>query len=954
MTRTDKREKRWVGKIAKGLLSISLLAPGPVAARYSERPPAPQGQPAQSPRTPPTVDEVLEKYVRAIGGEEAFRKLNSRTSKGTFTSTSLKANGTAEIYEKAPKKRLTVLRAPGFGTYRQGFNGVLAWEQQPGSDALELPGVTKRDEIFYKQVTLHEIYPRLAYVGREMLGGRTAHVLEAPRAGQPRRWFFDAETGLLLRTEVRDGAGRVVESEEYGDYRLVDGARLPFVVRRLDGDGEDINIQLAEVRHNAPLDDTLFEKPSGPPGVTAPAQDKPAARAPTATQIVERGTFHIFETKQVQGEESYEVTRNDGGLVVESKFNLPYWGEEVRPSLTATLRTSRDLTPQSFEIKGVKATEAEIDTSVEVRGRVADVREGGRTRREGVPKRFFTLAGYAPVTLEMMLVRYWLSHPQKGPLKTFPSGEATVERRGADTVTVGGRQVKLERFSLGGVVWGRQTLWFDAVRQLVAVVNIGGDVETNFYAIRDGYESNIPFFLKRTAEDGVDRLSQVAERISPRRAGALVLIGATLIDGTGRPPITDSAVVIEGDRITAAGARSRVAIPQGATVVDATGKYVLPGLWDMHAHLYQAEFGPIYLAAGITSARDVGNDIEFVTTLRVASRQGRGLQPRLLLAGYIDGKNEGHSFDVQVGTPEEARAAVRRYKEAGYEQIKIRDHVKPDILRVIAAEAHRLGMTLVGHVPEGMDAVQAVEAGMDQISHLNYAATAFETKKDDEPKSGERRSQSEGSKKTGEQSKGDELRQEGGPDDFDYPEARRAIRVFKEHGTVLDPTVATLELFLRPKNEPLEKVEPGFKKVAPELVSQLENKGLPPESAPQGREAMRQLLSLLGALHRAGIPIVAGTDVSVPGHSLHRELELYVQAGFAPLEAIQAATLVPARVMGLDREIGTVEAGKRADLIILDANPLVNISNIRTVRFVVAQGRLYDSARLWQSVNFRP
>src|SRR5256885_9677675 len=114
------------------------------------------------------------------------------------------------------------------------------------------------------------------------------------------------------------------------------------------------------------------------------------------------------------------------------------------------------------------------------------------------------------------------------------------------------------------------------------------------------------------------------------------------------------------------------------------------------------------------------------------------------------------------------------------------------------------------------------------------------------------------------------------------------------------------------------------------------------------------LLKLTGALHRAGVPIVAGTDVGVPGHTLHRELELYVKAGMTPLEAIQAATITPARVMKLDNEVGTIESGKRADLIVLDANPLDNISNIRKIRFVVTQGRAFDTAKLWQSVGFQP
>ncbi|MFN2596897.1 MAG: amidohydrolase family protein [Pyrinomonadaceae bacterium] len=664
------------------------------------------------------------------------------------------------------------------------------------------------------------------------------------------------------------------------------------------------------------------------PQPAATAQGTPARANP---QVVERGRFRVFETKLVQGEETYEIAREGDSLVVNSKFDLPYWGEERKPSLAATLRTSGDLTPERYEIKGVKATENEIDEAVEIRGRVADVRAGDKASQLNVPERFFTLAYYAPLSFEQTLVRYWLNHPQKEPIQLLPAGEAVIERRGADTVTVGGKQIKLERYSLGAVLWGRQTLWLDAERRLVAAVNIGGDVETNFYALRDPYgEELLPFFVRRAAEDGVDRLTRAADQISPPRAGALAVVGATVIDGTGREPLRDATVLVEGDRITAVGARSRVAVPRGATVVDATGKFIIPGLWDMHAHLYQVEFGPAYLAAGITSARDVGNDIEFATTLREAARRGRGLQPRLTLAGYIDGKNEGHSFDVQVDTPEAARAAVRRYKEAGYEQIKIRDHVKPEILKVITAEAHRLGMTVTGHVPEALDAVEAIEAGQDQINHISFVAPVFSKKVPGQKYELTNRL------------------------DLGSPEAKHALAVFKEHGTVVDPTLATMELLVRPKDVPIETFEPGMRKVAPELVEQLNLKGSDPRAAPIARAVEARLLALVFFLHRNGVPVVAGTDVSVPGHSLHRELELYVKAGLTPLEALQTATLTPARVMKLDGELGTVEAGKRADLVILDADPLADIGNIRAVRLVVAQGRLYESARLWQLVGFKP
>jgi len=155
-------------------------------------------------------------------------------------------------------------------------------------------------------------------------------------------------------------------------------------------------------------------------------------------------------------------------------------------------------------------------------------------------------------------------------------------------------------------------------------------------------------------------------------------------------------------------------------------------------------------------------------------------------------------------------------------------------------------------------------------------------------------------------------------------------------------------------SKPIESFEPGMSKVPAELMVQLNKKGQ--SGAPAEALAMVTdvLVKLVGGLHRAGVPILAGTDVGVPGHTLHRELELYVKAGLTPLEAIQAATITPARVMKLDNEVGTIEPGKRADLIILDADPLANISNIRKVRFVMTQGRLFDCARLWESVVFRP
>jgi imidazolonepropionase-like amidohydrolase len=656
------------------------------------------------------------------------------------------------------------------------------------------------------------------------------------------------------------------------------------------------------------------------------------AQAQAGTVLIESGKIRFYETKQIRGEETYQINQSaNGDLIVQARTDLPFAEQENKPLVNATLRTAKDLTPQSFEIKGPTLLDLEEATSITVQGKTATIQDRGQNNSVEAPRNFFTMSGYVPVSVETMLIRYWLAHGRPASIALLPAGEAFVELRGKDTLTITGKAVEITRYHLSGKNWrggwGRQTLWLDAENRFVAAVNLGSDIETNLYAFRDGYESSTSFFLKRAVEDAIDRLTQVANELSPKSNAPLALVGGTLIDVTGKAATPNAVVLIDGDRIVAAGPRATTKIPDGAKIVDVTGKFLLPGLWDMHAHLYQSEFGPTYLAAGITTARDVGNDMEFGTALRDAAKEKRGLGPRMLLAGYIDGKNDGHSFDVQVETPEEARAAVQHYKDAGYEQLKIRDNVKLETLKVICAEAHRLGMTVTGHVPEGMNALQAVEAGMDQLAHLNYVESGFFPKRD-----------------------------RNNPPvtiNLNAPNVTNALKFFKEHGTVIDPTDAVLELMLRPLNVPIESFEPGVTKVPAELKVQINKKGESADMAEGLRMVVDVLLKITGALHKAGVPIVAGTDVGVPGHTLHRELELYVKAGLTPLEAIQAATIVPARVMKLDGEVGAIEVGKRADLIIVDANPLDNISNIRKLRFVVTQGRLFDCARLWQSVDFK-
>jgi hypothetical protein len=309
----------------------------------------------------------------------------------------------------------------------------------------------------------------------------------------------------------------------------------------------------------------------------------------------------------------------------------------------------------------------------------------------------------------------------------------------------------------------------------------------------------------------------------------------------------------------------------------------------------------------------------------------------MLLAGIVDGDGPYAIGITRVNNAADALRWVTRYHDSGFQQIKIYSSVKPDNVKAICADAHKLGMTVTGHIPNGMNAYEGVDDGMDMINHIHYIYDLLLPKDVD-------------------------MRKLTGPErmkvmasvDVNSEAGKQAVAFFAQHHTVIDPTMSLYELMGRSASTPATDIEPGIARVAPELREQLVGGGMPPEVASYGAKITQNDLALIGALHKAGVPIVAGTDQNVPGFSVYREIELYAEAGFTPMEALQAATIVPARAMKVERDSGSIEVGKRADLDVLDANPLDNIRNLRSVRSVLASGVLYDPKPLWESVGFKP
>jgi len=626
---------------------------------------------------------------------------------------------------------------------------------------------------------------------------------------------------------------------------------------------------------------------------------------------VERGTLRLHYVQKPIGYERYEIVRDGDGLKLSSDFDFTDRGGRVQ--LAATLRTKADFTPVAFTATGKSYRFVNVDSDVRVDGSDAVVRADGREARVTVAAPFYTVDGYAPFAAQMLMLRYWKQHGQPRVMKTVPGlpvNEVFVEPRGREAIRIGGSVVRLERYAVDGVVWGRETVWLDEQGALAAAVTRAGGL--SFEAVRDDLEPALSGFVQRATSDRIGDLENLTRQMPLLKTGTYAMLGATVITGTADAPIADGVVVVRDGRIADVGPRSAVKVPDDVPAVQVAGKTIVPGLWDMHTHVTQVEWAPVYLAAGVTTVRDMGNEFDFITPLRDAIDAGRALGPRLLLAGLVDGGGPNAFGVVYAATPEEATQVVAKYHDAGFQQIKIYSLVTPPIVEAICAEAHRVGMTVTGHVPNGMTIEQAAAAGMDHIAHLAIRGEA------------------------------------------DSDEVKRTIQLLKEHKTVVDPTQSWNELLGHAAGTPIAAFQPGVSKIPAPLNRVFSNAGAAGIDAPTARARLERGLRIVKALKDAGVPIVAGTDEGIPGHSVHREIELYVEAGFTPLEALQAATIVAARAMKLDAEVGTIERGKRADLVVLNANPLESIRNIRSVRWTIRNGRVYDAPALWKSVRFQP
>lgn len=456
--------------------------------------------------------------------------------------------------------------------------------------------------------------------------------------------------------------------------------------------------------------------------------------------------------------------------------------------------------------------------------------------------------------------------------------------------------------------------------------------------------------------------AQIPAQTAPSKSRLLVFKNVTVIDVLDGKPKPGTTVIVSGNRITSIG--KKVKIPKDAEIIDANGKFLIPGLWDMHTHSLRAErvgtFFPLFIANGITGIRDMGMPLENLALLkqwRQEIENGSRTGPRIVASGAtIGGARPQLTFSPT--TEAEARAAVVTLKQRGADFIKVYSLLPRPLFFVVADEARKRGLTFVGHVPASVTAAEASDAGQKSMEHLYGILESCSTNEAEVRTEVEQAAQNPDTwsawgaiVRTTDRLYGRQAKEKT----YSREKCAALFARFVRNGTWQCPTlVMRRALALREedsfRNDARLKYIPQSEVKGWNAPTDTRNANLTAEETANRKIRLEKETELVGEMRRAGGRLLAGTDLGnpyvYPGFSLHDELALLVQAGLTPLEALQTATINPAKFLGKEKTLGTIEKGKLADLILLDANPLENIGNTRKINAVVLNGKILDRKTL--------
>lgn len=643
-----------------------------------------------------------------------------------------------------------------------------------------------------------------------------------------------------------------------------------------------------------------------------------------------KGARH-FVIKSTGGQhgESWIWTAPDGTLMGRESMNLR--GQVWEIDFQGQADAQRHL-PQWMTIRGVTPQGDAAETFSLTGGTARWKSPSDSGAAAGADGGFYIPLG-GPMVTNAWFIERLLANPDH-KLRLLPGGEARASKLTTMTVGKGRTAQTVTLWQVTGVANTPIPIWTDAKGKFFGVTN-------GMAWLPDAYAGEQQRMEKVQSEALGAQAPLLYKQLVTVPATPVAFTHVKLFDADNRTFLTDQTVVVSGSKITAVGPAGSTPVPNGARVFDGTGKTLVPGLWDCHMHVGDDYTGPQELSLGVTSVRDPGNNDVLTIERRKRAEAGQLLFPHVYASSLIDGKGTYTAQVANVATSEpEAIELVRKAKANGMVGVKFYGTFDAKWLPAAIAEAHKLGLHVHGHIPHGIRPSEAVKDGYDEITHINWIVMEGVPASELETDNGIGRFEAPG--------------RYAKDMDLNSSAMTGLITTMAKKGIYSDPTMVAFEGLYVPDNGDMSPSYAAFVGTLPPLVERYFRTG--GFAVPAGltradyRASWAKMVGLLGMMHRAGVPIVAGTDGN--GIELVHELEIYVTAGFSTADALAAATIVPARLVGQDGSTGSIKVGKTADLVLVEGDPEARIGDLRQTRWVMIDGKLLNADDLRTAVGF--
>ena len=601
-------------------------------------------------------------------------------------------------------------------------------------------------------------------------------------------------------------------------------------------------------------------------------------------------------------------------------------------------------TVQSYRVDGKSTFGGEIKESFQRNeGRVAWLSTVDRGEQAASTDALYLPVEYTPAWFAQLVRTVWAQPGHTAP--ALPNGRFTVERidtlsvrggTGASTGNTSGTTVQVGLYALIGADLTPSYTWLreDGEQALFAAVWPGWEL------VEQGFEDQGAMLIERQQRAQKERLGALATKLAQPLPGLTVIRNVRWFDAEAARMRGPADVTVFDGHIGAVLAAG-TGPSDAQQSIDGTGKTLLPGLFDMHGHVWPDQ-GLLHLAAGVTTVRDMGNVNTALLPLKARFDSGSELGPRIVPLGFIEGKSPFSSnLGILAATLEDAKRAVDWYAARGYRQLKLYNSIKPEWVQPLTTYAHARGLRVGGHIPAFMRAEQAVQGGFDEINHINQVMLNFFVRPENDTRTLLRFTL---------------VGDEAGKVQLDGPRVKTFLALLRKHGTVVDATLGTFEAMFNQRNG---QIDPSLVAIAEHLPVALQRSALSNSmdindaNAQRYRQSYANMVALVGRMHRAGVPLLAGTD-NFAGFALHRELELYVKAGIPAAEVLKIATYNGAKYTGTWASSGSIEPGKRADLVLVDGDPAQRIEDIRRVSLVIKGGVALAPDAAYEALGIKP